>query len=208
VWGRESLIRHSVWRDALTFWETAAAASPQAGFPYAELGIQYARQGRYSEAERAFKTAVPITSIPEEQVRLRSNLGNLYMAQGRFSEADETLKTALAQDPSNDEVLWHLAELYFAMSVREKESTPKGIRVIAYDPALFLEAEGFLERALAIRPYLPLYLSAGKIYWEFGKEASAREYFEKVIQLSSNESNQVVREAREYLEHLENPAGP
>ena len=126
-WGLESWKRNSTWRDPLTFWKTAATASPQAGFPHTGLAVQYTQLGRYADAKRHLEQAI----LNEERAGKSKhpdmaltylNLAEVYFIQGKYAEAEalsrdslEILDRALGSDhPKVAMALNNLAILYQA----------------------------------------------------------------------------------------------
>jgi tetratricopeptide (TPR) repeat protein len=202
AWGWESWKRNAVWRTPVTFWEAAVLVSPETGFPHGQLGLQYARLGRQDDAEKELLFAIKQMNSITDQATALSNLGNLYSTEGRYQDAVRVLKTALDQDPTNDEIYWHMAELFFAMSARKDETTADGKRVTDYDPALFADGENYLKRALELRPMLQLYFEAGTIYMSFGKLAEAEAYFQKILDANPNPKTQLAIRTKQRLAHL------
>ncbi|MBI3610036.1 MAG: tetratricopeptide repeat protein [Nitrospirae bacterium] len=97
--GRETWNRNAVWRSPSTFWQAAAAASPEAGYPHRELGVHLARQGKYLEAEAHYRQAIAFDAKalgPEHPDVARSlhNMANLYHGQGRYAEAEPLYRQA------------------------------------------------------------------------------------------------------------------
>jgi tetratricopeptide (TPR) repeat protein len=118
------------------------------------------------------------------------------------------LKAVLDLDPENHDVYWHLAELYFAKSIREENITLDGKRVTANDPALFIKGEKYLMQALALSPMLQLYFEAGRIYMTFGKRDEAESYFRKVLSADPHLKTRLAIMARQRLAHLRNERTP
>ncbi|MBI3610129.1 MAG: tetratricopeptide repeat protein [Nitrospirae bacterium] len=144
AWGWESGHRNAVWRNPVTFWEAAAAPSPEAGFPLRELGLRYAQLKKEAEAEQLYRRAIALDEKnlgpehPEVGADLH-NLGSLYHDRGRYAEAEPLYQQALAiwekaLGPGSPDVataLNNLAALYFAQGK-------------------YAQAEPFFKRALAI----------------------------------------------------------
>ena len=208
LWGWQTWNRNTIWRDPLTFWETAVRTAPLAGFPHAELGTQYVRLGRYTEGEREFRTA--ITQSPNIQARINalSNLGDLYSEQERYEDSTVILQMAADLAPKNDGIQWHLAKLYFRMSIRTGPSSLDGSLVTDYDPDLFQKGERHLKRALELRPLIQLYFEAGTIYMSFGLWQEAEAYYTTVLNATADLNTRFGILARERLDMLKSGSLP
>ena len=136
LWGWQSWNRNAVWRSPLTFWEAAAAASPESGFPRRLLGIQYASRGRYSEAEEQFRQAVvnfQKTFGPAHLAVADSlfDLANLHRNQRRYAEAEPLYRQVImiwekALGPDHPDLAkgFHNLALIYDLQGRYAEAEP------------------------------------------------------------------------------------
>ncbi|HSG06246.1 MAG TPA: tetratricopeptide repeat protein, partial [Nitrospiria bacterium] len=195
----ESRERNRTWEDPVSFWDAAAAGAPNAAYPNEQLGIFLGRAGKLDEAERSFKRALQSNPEQERRGKILSNLGDLYSRQGRYRDAAETLRKSLKYKPEDDEILWHLGELYFQLSVVEQDPNETGVdsgrRVTRFDPDLFREGEGYFQKALALRPILFLYNRLGWKYVEFGEFEKAENHFSHVMDAGVRLDSDLGREA-------------
>lgn len=203
-----SWTRNAVWKTPVAFWEAAVENAPQAGMPHGNLGIRYVRMGRYQDAEEQFKAGIERMGSAREGIDIMVSLGELYTLQKQYPKAESFLKAALDLDPGNQDVDWHLAELYFAKSIREETITADGKRVTAYDPALFIEGETYLTQALASHQTLQLFFDAGTIYATFGKQAEAEAYYQRVLSADPHLKTQIAIMTQQRLAHLRTERNP
>jgi tetratricopeptide (TPR) repeat protein len=101
AWGWESWKRNAVWRSPLTFWQAASDTALEAGLPFSELGLQYARMGRQAEAETVFQKAIIVQEkalgpVHPDLAKSLNNLAELYRTQNRQAEAEPIHKRILA----------------------------------------------------------------------------------------------------------------
>jgi tetratricopeptide (TPR) repeat protein len=81
--------------DAVAYYEKATAINPEFSQPYNQLGYVYRFQGRFAQAEEAFRKYIDL--IPDEPNPFDS-YAEMLMKLGRFEESIETYKKALALD--------------------------------------------------------------------------------------------------------------
>jgi len=101
VWGVQHRERNTVWKNPVSFWQAAAATSPDTGYPYRALGVQFALLRRNLEAEQAYQRAIAIdekTYGPDHQEVASSlnNLAVLYFSQGDYAKAEPVSLRSLA----------------------------------------------------------------------------------------------------------------
>ena len=82
---------------------------PDFAGPYANLGIIYARDGRYEDAEKQYKKAIKLN---KDNPLVYNQLGILYRENGRFSEAESAYQKALKLDKDYANAHINLGILY------------------------------------------------------------------------------------------------
>lgn len=76
---------------------------------YMEVGVLYARKGKYQKAEELFRKVVEQSPMSAEA---RNNLGFVYLQQGKYEAAEGEFKDALRFDPAYVLAYYNLACLY------------------------------------------------------------------------------------------------
>ena len=188
AWGWESHKRNEVWRSPVSFWQTASAASPNAGFPHRELGFRYGQAGMPVKAEASYLRAIELDKKfwgpkhPEVAAGLL-NLGVLYTDQSNYEEAETHFLEAIAifdetLVPNNSDVatgLLNLAGVYYLQG-------------------RFQEAEPHFERSLRVwenllgpdHPnLLPSLGNFSMVYYLQGKFSRAKPLLERLIKMQT-----------------------
>ena len=188
AWGWESHKRNEVWRSPVSFWQTASATSPKAGFPHRELGLRYGHAGMPVKAEASYRRAIELDKKfwgpkhPEVAAGLL-NLGVLYTDQSNYEEAETLFLEAIAifdekLVPNNSDIatgLLNLAGVYYLQG-------------------RYLEAEPLFERSLKVwenllgpnHPnLLPSLKNFSMVYYLQGKFNRAKPLFERVIKIQT-----------------------
>lgn len=75
AYGVATYQRNQVWQSEITLWEDVIKKSPRKARPYDELGLAYARQGRYAEAVPLYLQAI---ALNPRFATYYSNLGVAY----------------------------------------------------------------------------------------------------------------------------------
>jgi tetratricopeptide (TPR) repeat protein len=145
IGGWESWNRIAVWRDSMTFWQAASAASPEAGFPHRRLGLLSVGLKQFAQAEAHYRQAITLYEKTERPNLLSigdtlNDQAALYHSLGRFGEAELLYQRSLAiremsLGPDHPDVaisLYNLALLY-------------------YTQGRYVEAEPLYRRSLSIR---------------------------------------------------------
>ena len=82
---------------------------PDFAGPYANLGIIYAQDGRYKDAEKQYKKAIKLN---KNNPLVYNQLGILYRENGRFDEAESAYQKALKLDKDYTNAHINLGILY------------------------------------------------------------------------------------------------
>ncbi len=95
----KSLLRAGRPQDALPHLQNAARIAPRDPTRHINLASGLAQSGRYQDAVREYKTAIPLTSDPEVKTRCYETIAVLYGMLGDYSNVHETYREALQLDP-------------------------------------------------------------------------------------------------------------
>ena len=79
-----TVARCAAWRDSAALWESSVAQNPSNPDALNNLGIAYARERRYAEAEEALRRAL---ALRPDYPSARNNLANVFNLTGRYDEA-------------------------------------------------------------------------------------------------------------------------
>ncbi len=130
VYGLATHLRNQVWQSEITLWEDVFKKSPRKARPYDELGLAYARQGRFSEAVPLYQQAI---ALNPNFATYYSNLGVAYGSLGDPQNAQQMFRQALKVDPGNAHVHNNLGVLYLRQQ-RLKEAEEMFRRALAISP--------------------------------------------------------------------------
>ncbi|RQH30273.1 tetratricopeptide repeat protein [Okeania hirsuta] len=157
--------------EAIAAYQKAIEIKPDFGEIYASLGELYAQHQRQKEAIAAYKKAIKLAPDLKDSYR---GLVEVLLDQGKVDEAEELSYNALIQHPS-----WATAQEFCTLGrgLIAENKTQQGIacfyQAIELDPKL-LEAHYSLGKALA----------------EKGEWLEAINYYQEVIQLEANETEE------------------
>ncbi len=104
------------WLTGMAQAKEAAAAKPQSGQPWMDVGFLAAEFKRYEEAREFFHKAKADGTLTASAY---NNLGNLALLQNDFIRAEADYKRARQNDPKDAGILLNLARLYL------KQAQPK-----------------------------------------------------------------------------------
>lgn len=149
-------VNHSlVFKDRLSFWQSAVRTSPGSAFCHNNLGSMYYLSGSFEAAEKAWKKAVAIN--PREGLT-HGNLGLIYMNSGRFAEAEKEYREELKNNPLYDNAYYNYG-------------------LLCYKEGRLLEAEKLWLETIKINPdYIDAYGSLVVYNCQTGKKSVARRY--------------------------------
>ena len=144
---------HSLdFRDRLSFWSSAVAASPRLAQAHSGLADALKSAGRLDEAEREYGSAL---ALDDSQPRTHNNLGAIYFEEGRLALAEQEYKKELSAHPRSDVALLNLGALYYDQGrlkeaedcwVKGTESNPSYVDAWSY-LALLYYRQGRLDEA-------------------------------------------------------------
>jgi len=96
-------------RPSVTASITSTAQQDDPTADYMDVGVLYARKGRYQEAEELFRKVVDQNPTSAEA---RNNLGFVYLQQEKYDLAERQFRDALKFDPQYVLAYYNLACLY------------------------------------------------------------------------------------------------
>jgi protein O-mannosyl-transferase len=157
--------RNRVWRDDLTLYTTALAASPGAYPIRLNLGAVYFDLGELKQAEQQWLKA--LVTAPTSPI-LWNDLGLVYQKEKRYSEA--------------------VAMFHKAIELRPDYADPHLNLGVMYEKLKMLpEAERELRSALALSPLnLHLHNRLGLLYLGEGRLAEAEKQFQSSVSIAPN----------------------
>lgn len=99
-----------VFRDRITFWQSAASTSPHSALANRNLGAMYYLDNNLGEAEKSYRRAL---AINDKEPMVHNNLGLIYFDEGNYGLAEKEYKKELSLYPNYDKALVNLGNLYF-----------------------------------------------------------------------------------------------
>ena len=144
----------SLYRDSGTFFTHVIAYNPQARDAHYNLGVYLQAEGRYAEAQAAYKTA--IEQRPDHSGAL-VNIGFLLSKQGHYEEAVARYREVLRLKPRHQKAMRNIAVVLMKQE-RYAAALAAAQQVIARDPGdvqahnligLLLSRQGRPEEAIA-----------------------------------------------------------
>jgi len=162
-----------------------------------DLGVLYYYQGKFSDAEVAFKKAIELNA---KNARAYLSLGIVYSRQRRIAEAEEALKRSIEIDSDIDEAYIELGKLHMRQGKfsdaenslrRAVELNPKNARAyhelgrVYIRQNRFFETEEAFKRSIEFNPKSSeIYLELGQFYIKQRKFFEAEELFKKAIEIN------------------------
>ncbi|NEP38595.1 MAG: tetratricopeptide repeat protein, partial [Okeania sp. SIO2H7] len=163
--------------EAIAAYQKAIEIKPDFGEIYASLGELYAQHQRQKEAIAAYKKAIKLAPDLKDSYR---GLVEVLLDQGKVDEAEELSYNALIQHPS-----WATAQEFCTLGrgLIAENKTQQGI-------ACFYQA-------IELNPkLLEAHYSLGKALAEKGEWLEAINYYQQIIQLEANETEENYSESK------------
>jgi tetratricopeptide (TPR) repeat protein len=173
---------------------------PEYGNTNMELGWLYLNQGKFSQAEDAFKKVIEFDPKGTNAGNAYYGLGRIYKKWGKLSEAEDFFKTALEINPKDDGLYFEFGWLYrdqgkFSQAEdafkKAREINPKsdrpyiGLGWLYRDQGKLPQAEDAFKKALEIGPENEdTWEGLGRLYQVQGKFSQAEASFKKAIELN------------------------
>lgn len=188
--------RNRVWRDDLTLYSTALAASPGAYPIRLNLGAVYFNRGEVKQAEQQWLAA--LESAPDNPT-LWNDLGLAYQAERRYSEAVAMFRKALALRHDYADPHLNLGVLYERLEMlSEAENEMRAAVVLAplnlhahnrlgslyLGEVRLAQAETEFAASLAIAPNVVAYDGLGEVNLLRGAPGPAARAFEQALSLN------------------------
>ena len=169
LWGMATWQQVHVWRDGLTLFEHAVAATPESFVAHDNLGVELDRRGRYEEALAQYGETLRLKPGDRNGMRnyAMANFakGERLTAAGKVEESLAAYREAIAADPA-------LASAHMALGValsalgRNQEARRQFEQTVQLDPS---NAEAYYDLGLML---------AGE-----GDNAGALEQFDAAVRL-------------------------
>lgn len=99
-----------VFRDKLSFWQSAVATSPHHPLAHKNLGAMYYLDGKLDKAE---EEAIKSLDLNPDETLAHNNLGLIYMQRGEFDKAEAEYKKELEINPGYDNALFNYGLLLY-----------------------------------------------------------------------------------------------
>ena len=157
--------RNRDWKDGMALWSKTVNTVPRCARAQNNLGVEYVKERKYSEALTHFKTA---TEINPEYAEAYNNMGLAYKEQGMYDDALNSFWSAM-----------ELKRRYFearnnaANTFAQKGDNDNAIRM--------------LKNTLKKRPgYAQAHNNLGVIYLKTGQFDLAQEHFSRTLTIDSS----------------------
>jgi Flp pilus assembly protein TadD len=139
-----SILRIRVFRNELSFWQTAAQEVPDLAAARNGLGIAYRNRGLWPQAEEQYQKAIELD--PTFTVA-RMNLAEILLKRGETAEGVKILEQAATSDPANPVIKINLGLAYMMAGETERAKDQ-------WEAALALDPQSFAAHAQLARYYL------------------------------------------------------
>jgi len=213
--------RNQIWQNPITFWMDGIKKSPLDVRPYANIGYQHMKNGRYKAAipyyESALNRWMNQGGIIEGD-KLSFQTGLAFMQTGQPEKAISYFRKAVDLNPEHLKAHYHLAGL-----LHKKGNNTKAIahykRVIEIEPdhvkahnslgnvfaqqGQFNEAIAHFKKVVQIHPdYESAYLNLGNALARIGRFQEAINNYEQVLAINPHHKNarQNLEKVKEYME--------
>ncbi|HTL47103.1 MAG TPA: tetratricopeptide repeat protein [Verrucomicrobiae bacterium] len=195
--GARTYQRNQVWADPLRLWLDAASQSPRKPRVLNNAGLIYLQRHEDAKALSYFEKAV---ALDPKFASAWQNLGVLYENSGRKDQAERYYLKAIEAAPAFADPYNSLCSMK-GLAGKEDEARAYCVKAVERDPdrvealmnLAFLEtpsnpaqAARLYERAVLLEPrFVKAYNGLGLAYEALGRDAAAREAFQKAQALGS-----------------------
>jgi tetratricopeptide (TPR) repeat protein len=161
-----TVLRNKDWQDEAKLWKKTIQVNPSSARAFNNLGVSLSKEGKYAQAEEAFRTALKLEA---RYGRPHGGLGFIMYKRGNPEGAIEEYKQALRLNPYLYEARLLLGQIY-----EEK--------------GLIEEAKNEYQTVIKHNPYyLKAHLRLGDIFEREGKLDLAQISYEHLIRLDPND---------------------
>ena len=207
------------YKSAITELKHAIRLAPSFPLTYSNLGLAYAGTGSYNLSIEAYEKALvrlPITRYYQTY----SNLGLVYRSMGQSKKSIDTFKKAIALKPDFANGYYNLGLVYFENNKVKKAITAfrKSIEIDPFFADTYiilgqaLISRGLLDRgitrleeAVKLEPvHVDANFNLARAYELAGRFKSAIEYYDKCIQLNSEDNNAYYNAGFIFISYLNN----
>ncbi len=99
-----------VFKNRLSFWQSAVKTSPHSALAQRNLGAMYYLDNNLTAAESSYQRALLINN---KEAMVHNNLGLIYFERGNYTLAENEYKQELNLYPEYDKALFNLGNLYY-----------------------------------------------------------------------------------------------
>ncbi len=187
--------------EALDAKQTVVALTPQDPSAHYNLGNTLLELGRLHDAETSFIQAI---TLKPDYVEAHYNLGNTLIELGRLDDAEASFKQVIVLRPDCAEAHSNLGSTLIKLGKLDNAET-SFTKAIALKPdyaeahsnlgstliklGRLDDAEASFNQAIALKPdHAEAHSNLGDVYKEIGKHSKAAQCYEKVLELSSEDS--------------------
>lgn len=188
--------RNAVWGDRLAFWSATVKASPGASLARNNLGVEYYKKKRFSEAEAEYRESIRLMyDNPTPHI----NLAMMYQKKRLYREAIAECRAALLIRPDYADAYATLGGIYMAMGdyqaalaqyrnalrARPLDSAAMvGLAAVQNKLGNYKDAEDKIGEALRLKPEFPeAYAEMGMLYDKTGDAGRSEEAFRRALTL-------------------------
>jgi len=184
--------RNVLWSNPINFWNDNVKKSPQKPRPHLNLGNYYAKNGKYEQAVREFKTALSLNPSSKIKALLYNNLANALAQSGRLEDVPLYYFKALAMYPDYKAAranLQQIKNMVHRLSGPQNTQMKKKTAAIYNKTGIRLKNEGkfneallHFQTALVFQPDNPnLYYNIACTYSLKGQKKAAAAWLKEAI---------------------------
>ncbi len=163
-----SFARNQDWKDEVTLWADNVRKYPKSFRSLNNLGTAFAKAGRMSEAEDAFRRAVEADPLYPPA---RANLGLAYLNQGRTAEAVSVIRDFFETSPWRTTRLANFnAEVYFNFGAIYAKAGMLEMAIVHYGQAVNRKPD-----------YPEAWFNLALAYQQTGKNSDAADCFREFL---------------------------
>jgi len=166
--------RQYVWRDRLSFWKDASSGVDDNAIPLINYGMALIDMGKPDLGIE--KLEMSLNSEMQANNSLKciaaNNLGIAYLGKGKLGEAEKWFKKGVSYNPEFRKSYFHLGLIHYFRGRGGKSIEELNIAEYYFREALEKDSS-----------YARAYFLLAKIYVEYGKTETARDYAGKALEI-------------------------